>query len=809
VTNQVQLSDAHRQYLRSYAITDERIELSGAYSNGNRLVFPWRDGDQTTEQFKENPERKGGKYIWEKGEPQHLWCHRDAGPESPVLLVEGTKQSLAAACWTPLEYSVYGMSGCEGAARVNLRRFGGRKIVVVLDADSAENLNVYEAGAALANRLHDRGATVLFLQLNARGSDGLDDVLARDWDEDERAGYMTRKIAEATPKPAPRKPTARKQRSSDAITLPDTGGREGVAVNQDRGEVIDKITTALVERAGGRSLFNYGKVITKVQGSSTKPLPEGDFLKMLTEHVACYHYKAPTSSSPAVFDPAWPDGQTVKAVMSESSATAFPELERVVRTPFLREDGTICVQDGYDADTKTVLVTGGLDVTEVTGSPSPEGIRLAVKFLMEEWLGDFPFETPADRANVLAAVLTPFIRGLVPLAPLCVVSGTGPGVGKNLLADNISVLVTGEAATPLPYVQDEDETRKQLTATFRTGSEMFIFDEAHQIAGANLARALTGRTWSDRVLGSSTMVEYPNKVTWMALGNQTQVMGDLYRRVYFVHIGGDERSHDREGHEYRHQDLTGWARENRPKLVMAVLTLLRGWVAAGRPGHSRGATMGSFEAWDRMLSGICAFAGYPEFLTDAKERRSESDLFGSYWAAHMEWLASKFSGRTFTTAEVRAAAVTNPDTYEAPMGLDDASDKGYARKLGQHYAQVKGRFFGGFKLIKAGMGHKSTSKWQIVASTGGMEGTEGTPTPTRDVRKHLVCAEGCVNTCLHVQAGGRGIPSVPAVPSIEPPRVPSDPWLMPDTSSFLVPEALRWREQHTVDGVPPRTDPFA
>lgn len=757
------LTPEHRQFLRDHAITDEVMDAAGVYSEGTRLYYPWRDGDTVTPQFKENPERSG-PHLWVAGEPLHFWVlHHD--PEATTdVIVEGTKQSLAAASWLPPGCNLFGMAGCEGAARIRLRRFSNRNVVIFLDADAAENLNVYEAGEALGSRLRERGAEVLFGSTGGRGTDGLDDVLARDWDPEERTAFLVRKISEATQKVASRKPTSRKVRSSEAITLPDTGGRTGVAVNQDRGEVIDKITTALVESAGGRTLFNYGGVITKVQDAGTKPLPEGDFLKMLTEHVACYHYKAPTATQPAVFDPGWPDGQTVKAVMSESSADAFPPLKRVVRTPFLREDGTVCDADGYDPSTETVLVKGGLEVTEVSENPSREEVGRAAKFLMEEWLGDFPFETAADRANVLAAVLTPFIRGLVPLVPLCVVSGVGPGVGKNLLADNLAVLVTGEPVIPLPYVQDEDETRKQLTAAFRTGAELFVFDEAHHLKGANLARALTGRTWADRVLGASTMVEYPNAVTWMSLGNQVFVDGDLYRRVYYVKITGDERSHDREASEYRHPDLTAWAQENRSLLLCAVLTVLRGWVVAGRPSFSRGSTMGSFEAWDRMMSGICAYAGYPEFLSDTKERRSESDLFGSYWSAHLEWLAGKFPGVTFTTAEVTRTAVGESGGYEAPMGLDDPTEKGYARKLGQAYAQIKGRFFNGHKLIKAGIGHKSTSKWQIICADGGMEVTEGIDTLLRKAERHTVSEGAGADVCHHVLDESPSNASVPSIP---------------------------------------------
>jgi nitrous oxide reductase accessory protein NosL len=59
----------HRDYLLRHAISDGMIDACGVYSNGDRLVFPWRDGDTVTEQYKEHPEQKG-PYIWVKGEPK-------------------------------------------------------------------------------------------------------------------------------------------------------------------------------------------------------------------------------------------------------------------------------------------------------------------------------------------------------------------------------------------------------------------------------------------------------------------------------------------------------------------------------------------------------------------------------------------------------------------------------------------------------------------------------------------------------------------------------------------------------------------
>lgn len=774
------LSDVHRQYLRDHAITDTVIDAAGIHSAGAEIVFPWRDGDRVTVQRRPWP-GEAGQYLWTAGEPLHFWVHRDPAPDAPVLLVEGTKQSLAAHSWAPPEYAVYGMVGCAGAARVKLTRLGNRTVVIVNDADAGTNLNVYTAAEKLGKRLGRQGAKVSFADLAAGGTTGLDDVLAREFDEDERAGFIRTIVDDAGDKPAPRRPTQRGGgKDPGAGGPPDTRGRPLVVVNADRKEVIDRITGSMVERAGGTSLFNYGGVITRLDGHVATPLLKGDFNKTLTEHVACFHHKAPTSTTAAVYDPAWPDSQTVDAVMSNTNARAFPELRRVVRAPFVRPDGSVCTTAGYDPATRCVMAPGSLEVLEVSGNPSPEGVRNAVSFLLDEWLGDFPFATEADRANALAAVITPFVRGHFPLVPLCVVTGTGPGVGKGLLAECISTLVTGEALVPRQWPSDEEEVRKQLTATFRSGADLFIFDEAHEIRGASLARALTGSTWADRLLGASLMVEYPNQVTWMALGNNVQVQGDLYRRVYFVALEGSQDTHDREASAFRHADLRRWTADNRSLLLAAALTVVRGWIAEGSPAYSRGATMGSFEAWDRMLSGICAYAGHPLFLTDVKERRGESDFHGSYWSAHLEWLHEHFGGAEFTAAQVAQAGMAGSlaggtgGIYEAPPGLDDPAEKGHAKKLGQAYAKVKDRWFGGYRLVKAGLGHRSTVRWGVQSnaqqlSSEGSEVPGGTAPHPRDVRTTPL--RGVYDVQAHVHTRMEGLNQIhpnPSNPSVHP-----------------------------------------
>ena len=750
------LSTAHRDYLLAHAIRETVLERHGVRSEGDEIIFPWRDGELITEQRRPWP-GEGGTYFWETGKDLHFWTLRDKGPDSPIILIEGTKQSLAGDSYAPEEYSVLGMAGCWGWSKAKLSRFKGREVFLCLDADAGSNLDVYEAGEKLGERLKRYRSTLRYIHIPASGSQGLDDYLAS-LDEDERTEALEYEISNASPKVADRRPTARKRKMESDI--PDTGDRTPVAINLDRKMVIDKIVNALKEKHDGKDLFNYGEVLTRVKGHETQPLDRDRFYAMLADAVACFRYTEATDKRPAVFEPAWPDPPSIGAVMSK--AEEFALLRRVVRVPFLRPDGTVCATPGYDRETATVLVPSGLGELTVPSVPSKERTVMAAKFLMEDWLGDFPFESEADRANALAMMLTPFMRGSIPLSPLAVVNGLEAGVGKNLLADCAAILATGEAAKPLPYVNQDEEMRKQITSAFVSGAELFVFDEAHVVEGTQFARAVTSLTYTDRILGVSRMANFPNAVSWMSLGNQVQVNGDMSRRVYWVNLtpAGTTLA-DREEYAYRHADLKAWTLENRTELVSAALTVLSGWVAAGRPRYSRGASMGSFEPWDRFLSGVLAYAGFPEFLTDSRKRRSESDFSAAYWEAHMAWLFAEFGAEEFTTRHVQEKALRNPAGYEAPPGMEDVSGKDFTRKLGQGYSKHRNRTYNGLRLVKAGMGHRSTLKWQIDPGREGHGGKGGNPTSSTVWGKGPL-EDSCEEGTRAIEGAGALPPNPPA-----------------------------------------------
>jgi hypothetical protein len=121
--------------------------------------------------------------------------------------------------------------------------------------------------------------------------------------------------------------------------------------------------------------------------------------------------------------------------------------------------------------------------------------------------------------------------------------------------------------------------------------------------------ALTGTTWTERILGESRQVVLPLTSCWYATGNHVRLCGDVVRRVLHVRLESqDENPEQRTG--FKHADLTGWIRQERSRLVSAALTLLRAYCLAGMPYELP--PWGSIEGWSRMVRGAVVFAGLPD-----------------------------------------------------------------------------------------------------------------------------------------------------------------------------------------------------
>jgi len=502
--------------------------------------------------------------------------------------------------------------------------------------------------------------------------------------------------------------------------------RNMLVANDDRWFVLQNLTKELVSRWDKDRLFNYGNVICEREGLMMRPATK-DVLDAITAQTCQVVNRKTNVKGEERYVEALIESRILGMVMAFPKQ--FSRLDKLSQIPFLRPDGTICSTPGYDEPTHSFLeLDPQLQGIDIPAAPTREQVASARSLLLDDLLGDFPLHTEADKANALATLITPFVRDLIPTSPLAVIDAKEAGSGKNLLADVISILTTGKAAQTLPYTTEAEEQRKVITSAFRSGSAMLLFDEAHEIEGAAFARALTSHSYQDRVLGASDLAEFPNNRTWVSLGNQVQVKGDMSRRVYRVRLEyPGARPESRDASEFKHPDLRQWAMDNRRELVRACLTLVRAWFALGKPVAPLPFRMGSFEKWQEILAGVLWVAGVEGFLVNVPQWRSESDFERQDQVAHLWWLETQFAGSEFTSAAV-TDALRRERGAPHPHGLDDPFQEGYARKLGIVYSKLKDRVLDGYQLVKmAETGHTKVIKWRIRRIE---EDTEGPPDVT-------------------------------------------------------------------------------
>lgn len=236
------LTAAHREYLNSAGLTDDYLDredvlirsVTGqldldtmhgspfAYVGGIQgvtpqgILFGWRVLAGTVRwQLRLDEPHELPKYLAEKDWAPSYGVRSDAGNDSPVLIVEGTKQSHATACAVGESYTVIGVPGCTAwstggwVVAPELRRLVTRReVYILLDADANENRMVYDAGVWLKKSLGPLAKT-RFLMCPGGAKEGIDDYLGT-LEVEDRADAIEALITDSQARPATRRPDKQK-----------------------------------------------------------------------------------------------------------------------------------------------------------------------------------------------------------------------------------------------------------------------------------------------------------------------------------------------------------------------------------------------------------------------------------------------------------------------------------------------------------------------------------------------------------------------------------------------------------------------
>jgi len=230
----------------------------------------------------------------------------------------------------------------------------------------------------------------------------------------------------------------------------------------------------------------------------------------------------------------------------------------------------------------------------------------------------------------------------------------------------------------------------------------------------SFAALLTTDQWSDRVLGLNRQVTLPHRVVWVVTGNNIRLAGDLGRRSLSIQIDpGVERPSLR---TFDVGDLLEHVREEHPRLLVAALTVARGFYVAGCPGHGKPA-LGMFTAWDARIRAAVIWAHrlaggeadpldtQGRLVGEAPDREVLSALLTA-WQAEL-------TDATTTAGEAVKRASGSLALLDAIVGVGaEHGGKPDAKRLGYYLRKVAGRVVHGLVIEKHGLTGGS-ARWAV------------------------------------------------------------------------------------------------
>jgi hypothetical protein len=354
-----------------------------------------------------------------------------------------------------------------------------------------------------------------------------------------------------------------------------------------------------------------------------------------------------------------PSGPVLAAVLARRSWPGLPVLHRIISTPVLRPDGTLLQSPGYDPATGFYLTTN-THLPPVPERPSGEQVVAAREFLFERFLRDFPWRTPADRANYLALLVTPIIRPFTrSLSPFGVIDASMPGSGKTILAGCVGLLVGQRVLT---WTDSEEELRKAITTVLADQVGVVVFDnlaEGEVISSAVLARLVTERTWTDRKLGTNAAATFANDRLWLATGNNLRTGGDMATRSVWVRLDPDcPRPEARTGFTIPNLDTWILDQRHQATVLWHLLVLILDWTAAGAPTATGLPAMRQFTRWAQHVGGFLEHHRVHGFLGNAEAARDLDDDAAEWRGFLLHW--HELLGDTPKTAN-QLRAFAEPD----------------------------------------------------------------------------------------------------------------------------------------------------
>lgn len=333
-----------------------------------------------------------------------------------------------------------------------------------------------------------------------------------------------------------------------------------------------------------------------------------------------------------------PSDSTIKRTM-ETQVGLLRELAGTIGWPALRSDGTARTRSGWDPQTRWYVHLG----SDLEGAPFSMGHGIAAARGAFDELAlvfkEFPFADEAvHRAAAVALVCSMACRSAFGgTVPFFVIDAPQKDSGKTLLCEAAHVLCTGRTITKHSLGDGDERTIAKITTILRAAPTGALIDNVARAFGGEFWDVLgTSEEWGDRKMATHDSIEVPNTTVWMVTGSAMSFVGDATKRICPIRI---EPGMARPGlRRFKQDDLLGWIRRERPRLLTAALTLVGAYLAEGSPG-AISVPGSAFDPWSRCIRSAVRWAGGADpwggrltYEDEADPQEEAKRLLAARWA---------------------------------------------------------------------------------------------------------------------------------------------------------------------------------
>lgn len=383
----------------------------------------------------------------------------------------------------------------------------------------------------------------------------------------------------------------------------------------------------------------------------------------------------------------------------------LPMIKRIftVQQPILHKGKLTFPKPGYDGTLKSWLPHDAPKISDKKMSLKKS------KEILKDIYSEFCFKTEQDGVNAVAALLTPFIRGLYSRfnirTPVFFYEANRERAGKDYAAGITGIMMEGHALEEPPISSNEnkrtnssEELRKKLLAAFIAGRKRLHFaNNKGYINNAVFEGAVTSAKYSDRVLGRNEILTFDNELEFSLSGNVgISYTPDFANRARFIRLFLEIE--DANSRKFKKQDLHRWIHNNREEILSALYALVRHWYNKKMP---KGKTpFSSFPEWAEVCGGILVTAKVGDPCVQDKELL---DLGGDKQTQDMKLLFElcyeKHPDTYIKKNDIKSILVEQGHDEEI-FGYLDLDNKADQIKFGKIIEKYVGRIFSDIKLLK-------------------------------------------------------------------------------------------------------------